>query len=473
MTPLYYQLGFLFIFLISAIQIVLVLHSKEKSNLSFIWVIVNSLTLIWSIFQVSYLNISNQIISLLFDKTAIFISLLFAFTFSYLCIRLINKKYRNNIIPIIFSIIIAIFSYFLFLTNKIVKEVNPRYNLKNYIVPGDYYLIYLMLFIIIFSYGFIILTLNYKKQKRDTKKIIKYFLTGSIFTTIGISIIFISVFTNFNPIFGIYLLPTYSYFITYSLIKHNKLLDIEIIFTKTALVALTYVPIMIIPYLIAIFYKNFLITYLGLMWWIVPLIISSIIGVIWPFIYIYLNEHLFQNLVTEVENYKNKIEIDPETNFYKCVYYKDKIDRELTNYKHIKSKQTVAAVYIIDIDHFDMKINIHGDKIKKEIIKIIKNTLDQIKSKEIFIGRLSKKRFSIFIQTQDNKLINNLAEKIRTDIENSIIKINKKEVQITVSIGICKFPKCGKYAIELFNKAEKALEIAKKTGRNKIEFYSK
>ncbi|ANB58513.1 diguanylate cyclase domain protein [Anoxybacillus sp. B7M1] len=140
---------------------------------------------------------------------------------------------------------------------------------------------------------------------------------------------------------------------------------------------------------------------------------------------------------------------------------------ELANTEAIKNGKTnqEACIIILDIDFFK-KVNDDfghpaGDQILKELSDIIQATL---KITDIS-ARLGGEEFIILLPQTGLQLGKEIAEQLRQTIEAHSFSYEGKTIKVTASFGIAKlshsFHTC-------YNDADKALYMAKQTGRNRV-----
>lgn len=129
---------------------------------------------------------------------------------------------------------------------------------------------------------------------------------------------------------------------------------------------------------------------------------------------------------------------------------------------------------IIDLDYFkkynDTYGHLNGDKCLVKIAETIKKS---IKTEENhFLARWGGEEFVVLLKGEDLNSTMKIAELIRKNIENTIIKIeNNKSTNITVSIGINHITPSKKDSIRDFvSAADISLYKAKSLGRNKVIF---
>jgi len=161
------------------------------------------------------------------------------------------------------------------------------------------------------------------------------------------------------------------------------------------------------------------------------------------------------------------------------VYMHDYLTRVLTRENFFKKcvslinlnrQSIVLAFLMIDIDNFkhinDTFGHQKGDIVLSKIAQTIKTSLRTID----IIGRYGGEEFTVCLPdtSSDNAYI--IAERIRTNIENSNFLLNG--TKITVSIGISLFPQDGIFIEQIINKADKAMYRAKNKGKNRTEIYN-
>jgi len=128
------------------------------------------------------------------------------------------------------------------------------------------------------------------------------------------------------------------------------------------------------------------------------------------------------------------------------------------------------SVFIMDIDHFK-KVNdkyghLAGDAVIKSVVKACK---DNLRITDI-IGRYGGEEFIIILPGTNRKNGRDIAERVRTYIQESEIKYKNEKINVTVSIGIvCAIIKDDTISVEkIINEADRLLYCAKNHGRNQV-----
>lgn len=171
------------------------------------------------------------------------------------------------------------------------------------------------------------------------------------------------------------------------------------------------------------------------------------------------NSHLYEIVV-------QKSLTDPVTGLWNHRFFQEKLLEEL---KRAQKNDHPLSLAIIDIDNFkalnDTYGHQHGDIILQELSQIFR-----ICSREIdFVCRYGGEEFAIiFVGTKKDQGLD-IAERVRTRIEQHKFPAPspQMELKITISIGLSSFPDDAKTKEDLIALADKAMYIAKFSGKNK------
>ncbi len=163
--------------------------------------------------------------------------------------------------------------------------------------------------------------------------------------------------------------------------------------------------------------------------------------------------------------------VDSKTKLYNHSFFMRKLDEELSRVRRYNSK---IAILMIDIDFFkifnDTYGHLMGDKMLYNLSKII---IDNIRKEDI-AARFGGEEFVVMLIEADDSGAYIVAEKLRKIVQNFKINYLKEKLSITISIGISLATKEDYLdANELIRKADLALYLSKKVGRNKSTIYKK
>ncbi len=133
----------------------------------------------------------------------------------------------------------------------------------------------------------------------------------------------------------------------------------------------------------------------------------------------------------------------------------------------------LVTVMMLDIDFFK-KVNDNyghhvGDVVLKNVAQIISQIVD---ASHDTVARYGGEEFVCVLSQTNIAQAKETAERIRLAIQAKEYDVPGGVLKITMSIGAATYPTDSRYGKEVLEKSDKALYHAKKTGRNRIVFYS-
>jgi len=167
--------------------------------------------------------------------------------------------------------------------------------------------------------------------------------------------------------------------------------------------------------------------------------------------------------------------LDALTGFYNRRQLEERVRQEISQ---AKRKGYPLCAMMADIDFFknvnDSYGHAAGDLVLKTISKIMRS---QLREYDI-AARYGGEEFVILLPNTKKSEARMVAERLRKAISGKVIDIEKvntknkiKNINVTISIGICEFSLADKPENLVMN-ADKALYEAKDLGRNRIVFYT-
>lgn len=150
--------------------------------------------------------------------------------------------------------------------------------------------------------------------------------------------------------------------------------------------------------------------------------------------------------------------------------FTDRMERAI---KHGKRSNKPFALMVIDLDRFkwinDTMGHRAGDKILQETAERLKTSV----RKSDTVARLGGDEFTIILPDLNHGgEAEIIAKKIFTEFSRPSL-IENNEIYISGSIGISVFPEDGEQADTLFKHADSAMYLAKESGRNCYQFFTK
>ncbi|OGX41398.1 MAG: hypothetical protein A3G91_01520 [Omnitrophica WOR_2 bacterium RIFCSPLOWO2_12_FULL_50_9] len=223
-------------------------------------------------------------------------------TFYEFIATFLNKQ-RIRLLQSLFWVGGIIFLYFLYFTPLLIADLYhyswgyyPQANIKMH--P-----LFLCFFIGLFTAGFVDLVLNLLKERNLIQlSKTKYVLLGSIIASFGS--------VDFIPNYGISLFPLGFIFLVqlpiifaYAIIKY-RLMDVSVAVTRTSIFFVIYSFVLGIPFVLAFGWREQLKSLMGEMWWLAPLISSTVLATVGPSIYLFIQRKAEDRLLQEQRRYQ-------------------------------------------------------------------------------------------------------------------------------------------------------------------------
>jgi diguanylate cyclase (GGDEF)-like protein/excisionase family DNA binding protein len=154
---------------------------------------------------------------------------------------------------------------------------------------------------------------------------------------------------------------------------------------------------------------------------------------------------------------------DALTGLYNHRYLHERLSEELHRARDL---QRPLSVLFCDLDHFkgynDTNGHSAGDAVLREVAHVIEQSVRNID----IAGRYGGEEFVVILVETDREEARAVAERIRTRLKSAGFSANG--VPLTVSIGIAGCPEDADRRDELLNKADWAMYLAKRRGRDQV-----
>ncbi|MBN2329949.1 MAG: diguanylate cyclase [Candidatus Omnitrophica bacterium] len=174
-----------------------------------------------------------------------------------------------------------------------------------------------------------------------------------------------------------------------------------------------------------------------------------------------------EDLIRERENLKKMSMHDSLTRLYNRAAIMDFYLRELSR---CQRRNSFLSLFMVDIDYFksinDSHGHLAGDAVLREAAHRISDSLRRYDA----VGRYGGEEFLVIVPHCDQLQAKQLAERIRTRVSSKPFMIEKKEIFVTISIGVSACQGRNDSTPEkLIQLADQALYAAKNSGRNRVE----
>lgn len=127
------------------------------------------------------------------------------------------------------------------------------------------------------------------------------------------------------------------------------------------------------------------------------------------------------------------------------------------------------SIIMMDIDHFKHINDTHGHTIGDKVLQALAEPLKRVTRTIDIIGRMGGEEFAFILPETDLDAASNLAERLRREIEKINLNHNGYAISITASLGVVTNNNENDNLESLITKADDALYVAKKKGRNQIK----
>ena len=137
----------------------------------------------------------------------------------------------------------------------------------------------------------------------------------------------------------------------------------------------------------------------------------------------------------------------------------------------ISNDNTSFALIFLDLDGFKDVNDSLGHDYGDLLLHHVANRLKACIEGEDIIARLGGDEFTLILKNANQTFAVKAADKIKQALLTPI-QLKEETVCVTASIGITLYPEHGKTVEELVKRADQAMYLSKKKGRNRYEFFS-
>ena len=174
---------------------------------------------------------------------------------------------------------------------------------------------------------------------------------------------------------------------------------------------------------------------------------------------------------TKIEEQKKELEYlavkDPLTNIYNRRKFLELMDKEITRSKRTKRD---LSILMIDVDHFKTVNDTYGHAAGDVVLKIIADRLNGTIRSMDTLSRFGGEEFAVLLPETNRESAVIAAERLRQSIEREDIFYENQKIKTTISCGAAALViESHDPAGDALKKADAALYVAKRDGRNRVE----
>lgn len=140
-------------------------------------------------------------------------------------------------------------------------------------------------------------------------------------------------------------------------------------------------------------------------------------------------------------------------------------DNEFARHRRYNSPM---CVLLMDIDHFKNINDTHGHHIGDQVLKQLAETCNSILRKTDLFGRIGGEEFAMVLVESGLPEATGTAERIRREVENTVVRTEEGDIRFTVSIGGTELRQEDKNLEKTIQRADELMYEAKRAGRNKV-----
>ncbi len=134
----------------------------------------------------------------------------------------------------------------------------------------------------------------------------------------------------------------------------------------------------------------------------------------------------------------------------------------------IKRRNSTLAILMCDMDFFKQVNDKHGHDVGDQVLKTLAVIMQKAVRASDIVIRYGGEEFLILLTDCKMEKATEVAEKIRTAVEEQLFRIDDITIRKTLSIGVSIYPDDGEGFWECVKHADIALYHAKDTGRNNV-----
>ncbi len=175
--------------------------------------------------------------------------------------------------------------------------------------------------------------------------------------------------------------------------------------------------------------------------------------------------HKVKTIQGELASAKEEVLIDGLTQIYNRKAFDKKIGDAFIK-KSIK--KTPFTLVMVDIDYFKKVNDRYGHTVGDEVLKKVASTIKKTFRLNDFVARYGGEEFSVMIDRIDRNYILKVCERLRAAIEAINFTMDAEKIPTTASIGVA-FSSSTDTSRTLIERADRALYLAKESGRNMVK----
>ena len=174
--------------------------------------------------------------------------------------------------------------------------------------------------------------------------------------------------------------------------------------------------------------------------------------------------------LTRLREHLEQVRRDAMTDALTMLFNRKAFDEALEKAcKDAVSKNGIVSLAVIDIDHFKAFNDTWGHQTGDQVIRYVASVIGRVAEGTRVAARYGGEEFAIIFPGEDREVALAVVEKAREEIATRILKrrsTNEELGTVTISSGIAESAR-GELPVMLIERADGALYVSKRTGRNR------
>jgi two-component system cell cycle response regulator len=182
--------------------------------------------------------------------------------------------------------------------------------------------------------------------------------------------------------------------------------------------------------------------------------------------------HSFNSMSNKLNNVIGELKLSSTVDVLSQLLNRRELMRlSILSYQKSKRENTTFAIFMIDIDFFKKINDNYGHRSGDVAISMVSNSIKTSLSASDIVGRYGGEEFLVFISNTDLLRAEEIAQRIRRNVEELVIRSEELIFNCTCSIGLFyKDTIDSAHSLEdVIELSDKALYKAKENGRNRVE----
>ena len=274
-----------------------------------------------------------------------------------------EKQIKKSVLYTLY-LVGTIFACLNFFTDLLARDPIAKFGLKYVFQAGPLYPILALFFGVCSFLALKELYQGHLAHKGLKKNQLTYLFWGTLVGFCGGSIGFMLGYKidlyPLNP-FSSYAVFLANIILGYAIIRY-RLLNLNVVLTRASILSVVYILVLGIPFYIGSIGQALLIDRFGMYWWYIPMAFLAILATLGPFLYLYLQRHAENTLLSDERRYQKIIYSASKEMFH----VKD-LNRLLELIVHVLTKTvhiTYAGIYLYDKEKTNFSLAAYrGEKV--------------------------------------------------------------------------------------------------------------